>query len=98
MKAKPIDNLPEKAQLNQRRSILKKTLNDRYIADNYYPSADMDNILFEKDGLVSKMKQFDYKVHKFIRQDPQKTIKPKERPQKKIKTIKVKSVRKVDEK
>ena len=27
----------------------------------------MDEILFEKDGTISKMMQFDYKVHKFIR-------------------------------
>jgi len=27
----------------------------------------MDELLFEKDGDISKMKQFDYKVHKFLK-------------------------------
>ena len=66
-KAVPIDNRPEKAQANQKAQILKRTINDRYVADNYYQSANMDDVLFEKDGLISRMKQFDYKVHKFIK-------------------------------
>ena len=36
-KAKTMDNLPEKAQANQRAQILSKTIDDRYVADNYYP-------------------------------------------------------------
>jgi len=36
--------------------MLKKVINDRYVADNYYQNADMDEILFEKDGTISKMK------------------------------------------
>jgi hypothetical protein len=47
--------------------VLRKVINDRYVADNYYQSGDMDEILFEKDGTISKMKQFNYKVHKFIK-------------------------------
>ena len=76
-KAKNMDNLPEKAQANQRAAVLKKSIDDRYVADNYYPQANMDEILFEKDGTISKMKQFDYKVHKFIRKDPSKQINSK---------------------
>lgn len=71
-KAKTMDNLPEKAQERQRQQILKKSIDDRYVADNYYPQANMDEILFEKDGTISKMKQFDYKVHKFIRRSSKK--------------------------
>lgn len=66
-KAKTIDNRPEKAQANQKKAILKRTINDRYVADNYYNTFNMDEILYEKDGTISRMKQFDYKVHKFIR-------------------------------
>ena len=36
-KAKTMDNLPEKAQAKQRAQILSKTIDDRYVADNYYP-------------------------------------------------------------
>ena len=68
-KAKNMDNLVEKAQANQRRKILQKTINDRYVADHYYQSANMDELLFEKDGTISKMWQFDYRVHKFIRKN-----------------------------
>ena len=71
-KAANIDNLPHKAQAKQRQQILSKSIDDRYVADHYYPQANMDEILFEKDGTISKMKQFDYKVHKFIRKEPKK--------------------------
>jgi hypothetical protein len=37
------------------------------VADNYYQSLDSDEILFERDGTISKMRQFQYKVHKFIK-------------------------------
>lgn len=76
-KARNIDNLPEKAQARQRASVLRKTIDDRYVADNYYPQANMDEILFERDGTISKMKQFDYKVHKFLRKDPTRSNKKK---------------------
>lgn len=66
-KAINMDNLPEKAQANQKKQFLKTAINDRYVADNYYQSANMDEILFEKDGTISKMRQFDYKVHKFLK-------------------------------
>ncbi len=33
----------------------------------------MDEVIFEKDGTISKMKQFDYKIHKY---KPGKTIMP----------------------
>lgn len=32
----PIDNRPERAQERQKRKILKMTVNDRYVAENYY--------------------------------------------------------------
>ena len=41
-------------------------VDDRYIAENYYNNQ-MDEVLYEKDGTISKMKQFDYKIHKFKR-------------------------------
>ena len=66
-KAVNMDNLPEKAQANQKKQMLKTAINDRYVADNYYQSANMDELLFEKDGTISKMLQFDYKVHKFLK-------------------------------
>ena len=66
-KATTIDNRPEKAQANQRAKILKTSINDRYVADHYYQNTNMDEILFERDGTISKMRQFDYKVHKFIK-------------------------------
>ena len=37
----------------------------------------MDEILFEKDGTISKMMQFDYKVHKFIRKPKEKRSRKK---------------------
>jgi hypothetical protein len=33
-KAKPMDNVPEKAQAKQKRQLIK--VDDRYIAENYY--------------------------------------------------------------
>jgi len=54
-KAQTIDNRPEKAQANQRKQVLKSVVTDRYIADNYYKHGDTDEILFEKDGTISKM-------------------------------------------
>ena len=63
-KALTIDNRPEKAQAKQRQQIVKIAINDRYVADNYYQSADMDELMFEKDGTISKMKQLQYKVSK----------------------------------
>eukprot|EP00347_Sterkiella_histriomuscorum_P017224 403350209 len=71
-KAKPIDNTPEKAQANQKKKIIKVTVNDRYIAENYYKTSDMDELLYEKDGTISKMRQFDYKIHRFKPSKPQK--------------------------
>lgn len=66
-KAKPIDNIPEKAQANQKKNILKKIVgvDDRYIAENYYQSSQVTDLLYEKDGTISKMRQFDYKIHKY---------------------------------
>ena len=40
-------------------------VDDRYIAENYYQSNNMDELLYEKDSSISKMKQFDYKIHKY---------------------------------
>ena len=65
-----MDNLPEKAQANQKRKLIK--VDDRYIAENYYQNS-MDEVMFEKDGTISKMRQFDYKIHKY---KPGKTILP----------------------
>jgi hypothetical protein len=57
-KAKPIDNVPEIAQENQKKHILKQIVgvDDRYIAENYYQSTGMDELLFERDGDISRMK------------------------------------------
>lgn len=56
-KAKPIDNTPEKAQENQKNKLLKIVgVDDRYIAENYYQSNTMDELLYEKDSSISKMK------------------------------------------
>lgn len=60
-----MDNTPEKAQANQKRKIIKVTVDDRYIAENYYKSYDMNELMYEKDGTISRMRQFDYKIHKF---------------------------------
>jgi hypothetical protein len=51
------------------------SIDDRYIAENYYQSANMDELLYEKDGTISKMKQFDYKIHKY------KPLKAAKKPQ-----------------
>ncbi|TNV82125.1 hypothetical protein FGO68_gene12404 [Halteria grandinella] len=66
-KAKPLDNTPEKAQENQKKELFKKIVgvDDRYIAENYYQSNDMDELLYERDGDISRMRQFDYKIHKY---------------------------------
>jgi hypothetical protein len=36
-KAVNMDNLPEKAQAKQKKQILNKVIDDRYVADHYYP-------------------------------------------------------------
>jgi hypothetical protein len=75
-RAKPMDNLPEKAQLNQKRKLLKNvTINSQYVAENYYQNS-MDELMYEKDGTISKMRQFAYKVHKY---KPGKTILPEKK-------------------
>ena len=68
-KAVNIDNLAEVAQKRQKSKLLKGILtDDKYIAENYYKGySDNDSILHERDGLISKMKQFDYRVHKLIK-------------------------------
>lgn len=66
-KAKPIDNTPEKAQFGQRKQIINNTINCRYVAENYYNRGDTDEILFERDGQISKMRQFDYKIYKYLK-------------------------------
>ena len=52
-KAKPMDNIPEKAQAKQKRQLIK--VDDRYIAENYYQNS-MEEVMYEKDGTISKMK------------------------------------------
>jgi len=56
------------AELMRRQRIgkLKKIDVLRYGAEHFYNSSNMENILHEKDGVISKMKQFDYKVHRPI--------------------------------
>lgn len=72
-KAAPIDNLPEKAQENQKKKLLKNVkVSHQYVAENYYQNS-MDEIMHEKDGTISKMRQFSYKIHKY---KPGKTILP----------------------
>ena len=56
-KAVNFDNLPAKAQRNQKQKIVAQIFDDKYIAENYYRGfQDNEGILYEKDGLVSKMK------------------------------------------
>jgi len=71
-KAKNLDNIPAKAQNKQKLKALDGLFDDRYIAENYYRGfQDDEALLYEKDGTISKLLQFDYKVHKLIK-DPKK--------------------------
>ena len=45
---------------------MKKIDKLRYGAEHFYNTNNNENILYEKDGVISKMKQFDYKIHKPI--------------------------------
>ena len=45
------------------------------MAENYYQNS-MDEVMYEKDGTISKMRQFAYKVHKY---KPGKTILPEKK-------------------
>ena len=38
-----------------------------YVAENYYKGISDESIMYEKDGVISKIKQFDYKVNKLIK-------------------------------
>ena len=42
-------------------------VDDKYIGDNYYNQYNMDEIAFEKDQVISRMKQFQYKTHKYFK-------------------------------
>ena len=43
------------------------------MAENYYKGfQDSDGILHEKDGTISKLSQFDYKVHSLIKSPKEK--------------------------
>lgn len=53
--------------------MLKATLDDQYIAENYYKGFADDSILYERDGTISKMRQFDYKVHKLMKKNGNKS-------------------------
>jgi hypothetical protein len=48
-----------------------------YVAENYYQGISDDSILHEKDGTISKMMQFDYKVSKLLKNRPQSPNKQK---------------------
>lgn len=56
-KAKPLDNLPAKAQAKQKLQILTAQLDDKYIAENYYKgfSNNDGDILYERDGVLSRI-------------------------------------------
>ena len=41
-----------------------------YVAENYYQGISDESIMHEKDGMISKMMQFDYKVTKIIKKSP----------------------------
>ena len=70
-----MDNIAENAQNKQKRKSIEALFDDRYIAENYYRGfQDGDGILHEKDGTISKLKQFDYKVHKLMK-DPEAKVK-----------------------
>ena len=66
-KANPLSHNIEKCRDNQKKQILKKSINDLYVAENYYKGMSDESILHEKDGTISKLMQFDYKVHKIIK-------------------------------
>lgn len=42
----------------------------RYGAEHFYNSTNIDNVMHEKDGMISKMRLFDYKIHKPIKKSP----------------------------
>ena len=50
-------NTPDRAQVKQKRKMMKTFLDDRYIAENYYKGFEGEqSLLFEKDGTISKLK------------------------------------------
>ena len=57
---------------------MKKIDKLRYGAEHFYNTNNNENILHEKDGVISKMKQFDYKIHKPIIKGTLKTDKSTE--------------------
>ena len=67
-KATPLSHSNEKSSAKQRSKILNASLNDMYVAENYYKGISDESILFERDGVISRLKQFDYKTHKVVRQ------------------------------
>ena len=54
-------------QHQQKQSIINNMDVLRYAADNFYNQNNTEDFLYEKDGNISKMMQFDYKVHKPIK-------------------------------
>ena len=66
-KAQPLQHNLAKSKRKNQDLILQRSLDDHYIAENYYKGFSDDSILYEKDGTISKMLQFDYKVHKLIK-------------------------------
>lgn len=67
-KAEPLSHNNQRSSAIQRSKILNASLNDMYVAENYYKGISDESILFERDGVISRLKQFDYKTHKVIRQ------------------------------
>ena len=66
-KAVPLSHSVAKARHHQKVKTLKKSVDNLYVAENYYKGISDESLLYEKDGTISKMLQFDYKVHKLIK-------------------------------
>lgn len=56
------------AEINRRHRMAKMKKIDilKYGAEHFYNTNNMENIIHEKDGVISKMKQFDYKTYRPI--------------------------------
>jgi hypothetical protein len=54
-KAVPFSHDINKVRENQKSKILSTTIDDMYVAENYYKGIGDDSIMYEKDGLISRM-------------------------------------------
>ena len=68
-KATPLSHNNELTDVRNKQSVLRASLNNMYVAENYYKGmqGDGEHILYERDGTISKQRQFDYKVHTLMK-------------------------------